>query len=172
MALGKIDVPFFGVPRKEKREKRRKRTPFFAVGGFVGVCLSAGRARPVDHLGLPHVLGQPPPAQCIHSLFDGGPPPGVCAWSGWGHGAFHHLRGAYLGEQPTPRKVEGEAEKPHASVPAEVFGGCLYQPFHKEEGRGVWAGWRRRRVSSLRWSANNRPAEGRGGVCTMRLGGG
>jgi hypothetical protein len=35
-ALGKIDAPFFGAPKKEKRERRRKRTPFFAVGGFVG----------------------------------------------------------------------------------------------------------------------------------------
>jgi hypothetical protein len=36
MALGKIGTPFFGVPKKEKRGGRRKRTPFFAVGGFVG----------------------------------------------------------------------------------------------------------------------------------------
>jgi hypothetical protein len=36
MALSKIDAPFFGAPKKEKREKRRKGTPFFAVGGFVG----------------------------------------------------------------------------------------------------------------------------------------
>jgi len=37
--LGKIDAPFFGVSKKERREKRQKRTPFFAVGlgGFVGV---------------------------------------------------------------------------------------------------------------------------------------
>jgi hypothetical protein len=31
MALGKIKTPFFGAPKKEKREKRRKGTPFFAV---------------------------------------------------------------------------------------------------------------------------------------------
>jgi hypothetical protein len=31
MALGKIDAPFFGVPKKEKREKRRRSAPFFAV---------------------------------------------------------------------------------------------------------------------------------------------
>ena len=45
-------------------------------------------------------------------LSDGGPPPGVCVWRGRGHGAFHHLHGAYLGEEvkPTPRKVEGESE--------------------------------------------------------------
>jgi hypothetical protein len=34
--LGKIDAPFFGASRKEKQEKRRERTPFFAVGGFAG----------------------------------------------------------------------------------------------------------------------------------------
>ena len=34
--MGEIETPFFGVPKKEKREKRRKGTPFFAVGGFVG----------------------------------------------------------------------------------------------------------------------------------------
>jgi hypothetical protein len=34
--LGKIEAPFFGAPKKEKRGERRKRTPFFAVGGFVG----------------------------------------------------------------------------------------------------------------------------------------
>jgi hypothetical protein len=95
-------------------------------------------------------LNKPSLAEGVYRLSDGGdgPTPGVCVWSGWGHGAFVHLRGAYLGEQPTPRKVEDEAEKPHASVPAELFGGCLFQPFHKEEGRGVWVGWRRR-VSGL-----------------------
>jgi len=36
VALGKIGTPFFGVPKKEERGGRRKRTPFFAVGGFVG----------------------------------------------------------------------------------------------------------------------------------------
>jgi hypothetical protein len=40
--LGKIETPFFGVSRKEKKEKRQKRTPFFAVpnagfGVVVGV---------------------------------------------------------------------------------------------------------------------------------------
>jgi hypothetical protein len=34
--LGEGDAPFFGVPKKEKRGERQKRTPFFAVGGFVG----------------------------------------------------------------------------------------------------------------------------------------
>jgi hypothetical protein len=29
--LGKIDAPFFGAPKKRKREKRLKNTPFFAV---------------------------------------------------------------------------------------------------------------------------------------------
>jgi hypothetical protein len=29
--LGGGEAPFFGVSRKEKREKRRERTPFFAV---------------------------------------------------------------------------------------------------------------------------------------------
>jgi len=74
--------------------------------------LSARRARPVDHLRLPHVLGQPPLAHHIYRI-DGGDcaPPGVCAGHGRGHGAFHHLRGAYFGEevQPPARKVEGEA---------------------------------------------------------------
>jgi hypothetical protein len=36
MALGKIETPFFGAPKKRKREKGGKSTPFFAVGGFVG----------------------------------------------------------------------------------------------------------------------------------------
>jgi hypothetical protein len=31
--LGRDETPFFGVSRKEKREKRRKRTPFFATPG-------------------------------------------------------------------------------------------------------------------------------------------
>jgi hypothetical protein len=35
-ALGESETPFFGAPKKRKREKRRKRMPFFAVGGFVG----------------------------------------------------------------------------------------------------------------------------------------
>ena len=62
--------------------------------------MSAGRARPVDHLGLPHVLGQPPLAQGIYRIDGGnGPPPGVCAGRGWGHGASHNLRGAHLGEE-------------------------------------------------------------------------
>jgi hypothetical protein len=30
--LGNIEAPFFGAPKREKREERRKRTPFFAVG--------------------------------------------------------------------------------------------------------------------------------------------
>ena len=29
--MGKIETPFFGVPKKEKRGERRGRTPFFAV---------------------------------------------------------------------------------------------------------------------------------------------
>jgi len=42
-ALGRDEALFFGAPRKEKREKRRERTPFFAVGGFVGsVCQQGG----------------------------------------------------------------------------------------------------------------------------------
>jgi hypothetical protein len=48
--LGEIETPFFGAPKKEKRRERRKRTPFFAVGGFVGpVCQ---QACPVDGLRL------------------------------------------------------------------------------------------------------------------------
>jgi len=35
-ALGKIDAPFFGASQKQKRREEGKRTPFFAVGGFVG----------------------------------------------------------------------------------------------------------------------------------------
>jgi hypothetical protein len=46
-ALGRDEAPFFGAPKKRKREKRRKRTPFFAVGGLASG-LSAGRACPVD----------------------------------------------------------------------------------------------------------------------------
>jgi len=38
-----------------------------------------------------------------------------------------------------PREVEGESEKPHAPVPAQVGGYRLYKPVHEEEGRG--AGW-------------------------------
>jgi hypothetical protein len=34
--LGEIETPFFGAPKKEKREKRRRNAPFFADGGFVG----------------------------------------------------------------------------------------------------------------------------------------
>jgi hypothetical protein len=29
--LGNVDAPFFGAPKKEKRGKRRKGAPFFAV---------------------------------------------------------------------------------------------------------------------------------------------
>jgi len=30
-ALGESEAPFFGAPKKEKREKRRRSAPFFAV---------------------------------------------------------------------------------------------------------------------------------------------
>jgi hypothetical protein len=40
--LGKIETPFFGAPKKQKREKSGKRTPFFAVGGFVGGGFASG----------------------------------------------------------------------------------------------------------------------------------
>jgi len=88
--------------------KDGKGAPFFAVGlgGFaglgvrrLGIGLSTGRARPADHLSVPHVLGQPPLAQHIHRLSDCGPPPGVCAWRGWGDDAFYDLHCAYLGEE-------------------------------------------------------------------------
>jgi len=85
----------------------RRRTPFFAVGGLASG-LSAGRVRPVDHLDLPHVLDQPPIAQCIHSLSDGGTPR-FCAGRRRCDDAHCDLHGAYLGEPP-PREVEGEAE--------------------------------------------------------------
>jgi hypothetical protein len=101
-----------------------------AAGGAENLAFSTGRADPADHLSLPHVLNQPPIAQGIYCLSDGGdgPPPGVCAGRGRRHGAFHHLHGAYLGEyvQPTPRKAEGEAEKPHAPMSAQVGGYCVY----------------------------------------------
>jgi len=34
MALGNIDAPFFGAPKKQKREKSGEDAPFFADGGF------------------------------------------------------------------------------------------------------------------------------------------
>jgi hypothetical protein len=73
--------------------------------------LSARWARPVDHLGLPHVLDKSSLAERVYRLSDGGSPPGVCAGRGWGHGAPHDLHCAYLGEevQPTLRKVKREA---------------------------------------------------------------
>jgi hypothetical protein len=42
--LGKIDAPFFGAPKKRKREKRLKNTPFFAVpnAGFERCCGGLG----------------------------------------------------------------------------------------------------------------------------------
>ena len=118
-----------------------------AAGGAEGrLAFSTGRADPAGHLSLPHALDKPPIAQGIYRLSDGGDcaPPGVCARRRRRHGAFHNLRGAYFGEEvwPMPRKVEGEAEKPHAPMSAQVFGNGLYQPVHEEEGRGVWAGWR------------------------------
>ena len=76
---------------------------------------------------------------------DGGPPPRLCAGCGWGHGALYDFHSAYFGEyvQPPPREVERDAEKPHASVPAQVGGYRLYKPVHKEEvcGPGGGAGW-------------------------------
>ena len=138
------------VLRRLAKTKTRKKVGKSAVlrsWRFCGVCLSAGRARPVDHLSLLHVLDKPSLAQRIYRLSDGGdcPPPGVCPRRGWRHDAHCDLHGAYFGEyvQPPPREVEGEAEKPHASVPAEVFGDGVYQPVHKEEvcGPGGGAVW-------------------------------
>jgi len=42
--LGESEAPFFGAPKKEKREKRLKSTPFFAVpnAGFGVVVGSLG----------------------------------------------------------------------------------------------------------------------------------
>jgi hypothetical protein len=47
--LGKIDAPFFGALKKEKREKRWKGMPFFAVlsAGLGGVCGVYQQACPV-----------------------------------------------------------------------------------------------------------------------------
>jgi hypothetical protein len=54
MALGRSEAPFFGAPKKEKREKRRKGTPFFAVlsAGLGGLCGVYQQACPVDRLRL------------------------------------------------------------------------------------------------------------------------
>jgi hypothetical protein len=44
-ALGEVEMPFFGASQKQKRGKRRKSTPFFAVplGVFSPVpCLGRG----------------------------------------------------------------------------------------------------------------------------------
>jgi hypothetical protein len=66
--------------------------PFFAVGGFVGSVCQWGS---VDGLRLPD---KPLLAERIYRLSDCGPPPGVCARRGRGHGAFYDFLGAYLGE--------------------------------------------------------------------------
>jgi len=118
------------APREKKNEKKAERYATLRSWRFCGVCLSAGRARPAGHLSLLHVLDQPSLAERVYRLSDGGDgaPPRFCAGRRGRDDAFHHLRGAYFGEyvQPTPRKVEGEAEKPHASVLAQVCGYCLY----------------------------------------------
>jgi hypothetical protein len=58
--------------------------------------------------------------QCVYRLSDGGDgdPPRFCAGRGWGYDAFYDFYCAYLGEQPPPRKVEGEAE--HAALQRSV----------------------------------------------------
>jgi len=105
-ALGKIETPFFGVPKKEKREKRLKSTPFFAVP-------SAG-------LGGAYVEFINRPVQLTVSA---SPTTGP-ARSGGGRippfrryvsvsGAAYDFHCAYLGE-PTPRKVECESEQADA----------------------------------------------------------
>jgi hypothetical protein len=50
-------------------------------------------------------------------------------------GVSHDLHCAYFGE-PTPCKVEGEAEKPNAPMSAQILGNCLHQSVHKEEACG------------------------------------
>jgi len=158
---------------KTKTRKKAEKRAVLRSWRFCGVGLSAERARPVDHLGLPHVLDKPPFAQGIYRLSDGGDcaPPRLCAGRRRGDDAHCDLHCAYLGE-PTPHKVRGEAEKPNASVLAQIRGDYLYKSLHEEEGGGVRAGWRRRRVSGLWGSTSNRPAERRSGLRTMRLGGG
>jgi len=44
--LGRDEAPFFGAPRKEKREKKRESTPFFAVLIADGVVGAPRRASP------------------------------------------------------------------------------------------------------------------------------
>jgi hypothetical protein len=127
-ALGKIETPFFGVSRKEKREKSGKERHSSPLG-FVGP--DCQQTCPVGHLSLPYVLDTSSLAEGVYRLSDGGSPR-LCA--GRRRGDAHcDLHGAYLGE-PTPRKVEGEAEKPNASVPAQIRGDYLYKSLHEEEG--------------------------------------
>jgi hypothetical protein len=54
-----------------------------------------------------------------YSFSDSGLPPRFCAGRGWGRDAFYDLYCAYLGEQPPPRKVEGETE--HAALQRSVL---------------------------------------------------
>jgi len=102
--LGEVEAPFFGAPKKEKREKRRKGAPFFAVP-------SAG-------LGGAYVEFINRPVQLTVSASPGP------ASSGRGRipplrryvsvsGAAYDLHCAYLGE-PAPRKVECELEQADA----------------------------------------------------------
>jgi len=145
MALGEIDAPFFGVPRKEKREKRRKSTPFFAVGGLASG-LSAGWVCPVDHLRLLYVLDKSSLAEGLYCLSDGGygSPPGV---------------GARSLSQP-PLRLSRRRGRTYA-VLGRGWGGKA-QRFCAGWGiqrlplltcpwrGGVWVGWKRLRVSGLR----------------------
>ncbi len=74
---------------KRKTRKKRKSTPFFAVGGLASG-LSAGRVCPVDHLRLLYVLDKSSMAE------------GVCGLTAVRHasvpGVFHNLHCAHLGE--------------------------------------------------------------------------
>ena len=70
--------------RENEDEKKAGKTRHSSQLGFVGSGLSAGRADPADHLSFYYVLGQPPFAQGVYRLSDGGygNPPRLCARRG------------------------------------------------------------------------------------------
>jgi len=111
------------APREKKREKRRKGTPFFAVGGFVG---GGFVNRPVQLTDSALPTTGPAPSGGGRVRLDGGPPR-LCARS-LSQPSLRLSRRAYAGR---------EAEKPNAPMPTQILGRRLHQPVHNEKACGL-----------------------------------
>jgi len=132
-ALGRGETPFFGASQKQKRGKRLERAPFFAVpapglGAYVEF---------INRFVQLTVSASPGPAPSRVAYTVSSPP--------------------RLSPPPLrlPRRAYArrEAEKPYASVMAQVFGHRLHQSVHKRRraGRAEAAGVRPA-VAVLKWT--------------------